>query len=220
MPADRIIGLTTSPGRSVNCSTRPSTPARIVVLSRSTCASASAASALAFSAGRSAVIRVVADCFEAVAASSAPYGAAAAIDLETGATQPYQAGRRWSGRAFMDAGGCLYHVGYDPAARKRLWIGLAPGSRRQDVVTGSDEAYRFLGNPIGLDAEGHAFGASLPAFACIAHDGTVAWHQSLDTLDLPGDPQPADSWAVRADGTILIPLQSESRFMVMALGPR
>ena len=38
-PADRIIGLTTSPGRSKNCSTRPSTPARTKVLSRSTCAS-------------------------------------------------------------------------------------------------------------------------------------------------------------------------------------
>src|SRR5881628_453109 len=58
-PADRIIGLTISPGLSANCSTRPSTPARITVLSRSTCASASAASALAFSAGRSALSRVV-----------------------------------------------------------------------------------------------------------------------------------------------------------------
>ena len=54
-PADRIIGLTISPGRSPNCSTRPSTPARMKVLSRSTCASASAASALAFSAGSRAV---------------------------------------------------------------------------------------------------------------------------------------------------------------------
>ena len=38
MPAGRISGFTTSPGRRKNCSTRPSTPARITVLSRSTCA--------------------------------------------------------------------------------------------------------------------------------------------------------------------------------------
>ena len=53
MPAGRIIVLTTSPGRSVNCWTVPATPARTRVLSSSTCACLSAASALAFWAGRS-----------------------------------------------------------------------------------------------------------------------------------------------------------------------
>ena len=61
-----------SPGRSENCSTRPATPARIEVLSSSTCACASAASALAFSAGRSDVTRATADCLAAVAALTAP----------------------------------------------------------------------------------------------------------------------------------------------------
>ena len=35
-PAGRIRGFTTSPGRRKNCSTRPSMPARMTVLSRST----------------------------------------------------------------------------------------------------------------------------------------------------------------------------------------
>ena len=61
-----------SPTRSANCSTRPFTPARITVLSRSTCACASAASALAFSAGNSVVIRSSRPCFVAVAAEIAP----------------------------------------------------------------------------------------------------------------------------------------------------
>ncbi len=47
-PAERMIGLTISPLRSVNCSSAPSTPARTMVLSSSTCAWARAASALAF----------------------------------------------------------------------------------------------------------------------------------------------------------------------------
>ena len=51
MPAGRSIGLTTSPGRRMNCSTQPSTPAYTVVLVSATSACLSAASALAFSAG-------------------------------------------------------------------------------------------------------------------------------------------------------------------------
>jgi cell division protein ZapE len=48
MPAERMIGVTMSPTRSPNCSTRPLTPARITVLSDSTLAWASSAWALAF----------------------------------------------------------------------------------------------------------------------------------------------------------------------------
>ena len=72
MPAGRISGLTISPTRSTNCSTRPLTPARMTVLSRSTWACASAASALAFSAGSSVEIRSSMPCFAAVAAAIAP----------------------------------------------------------------------------------------------------------------------------------------------------
>ena len=68
-------GLTISPTRSANCSTRPFTPARTTVLSSSTWAWASAASALAFWAGRSDEIRASAACFAAVAAAIAAQAA-------------------------------------------------------------------------------------------------------------------------------------------------
>ena len=71
-PAGRRSGLTMSPTRRLNCSTCPLTPARMTVFARSASAWASAASALAFSAGRSAEIFASAPCLVAVAAAIAP----------------------------------------------------------------------------------------------------------------------------------------------------
>ena len=48
IPAGRNSGLMTSPGLSANCTTVPSTPARTVVLLRTTCAWSSVASAVAY----------------------------------------------------------------------------------------------------------------------------------------------------------------------------
>ena len=57
-----------SPTRKANCSTRPATPARMMVFASSTSAWDSSASALAFSAGRRADTFASAPSFDAVAA--------------------------------------------------------------------------------------------------------------------------------------------------------
>jgi hypothetical protein len=80
-----------------------------------------------------------------------------------------------------------------------------------------DEAYRFLGEPIGVDDAGCVYGVSGHEIARIGRDGHVAAQVALDALDLPGTPQPAEDWAVAPDGATLIPLQSETGFTVVAL---
>ena len=78
MPAGRSIGLTTSPGRRANCWTMPSVPATTRAFDRATSASASAASALAFWAGRAKSSCDCAAALPATAASTAPWAVSTA----------------------------------------------------------------------------------------------------------------------------------------------
>lgn len=150
-------------------------------------------------------------------AASAPQGAIASVDLATGAMRPYATGGGWSGRAFMDSIGRLSFVRYDPAARKRLWVRLDLNSGVEEVATAEDASYPFLAATIGVDNDGRAYGVAWPEIACIDRSGALAWRLAADAIGLPGRAQWLNTWSVVPDGTVLIPVQTATQFIVSAL---
>jgi hypothetical protein len=105
----------------------------------------------------------------------------ARIDSVAGTMNRFAVLPREVGDVWMDSLGSLYYVRYLPKEAKRAWIKYLPATAREEITVGEDEAYSFLGSPIGVDAAGRAYATSGRTLGCLAN-GSMSLLRTFDNV--------------------------------------
>jgi hypothetical protein len=88
---------------------------------------------------------------------------------------------RWQpgGEPFMEPGGRVAFVRYDPTREVRDWVLLDPRSGVESVTGCSNDSWGFMSRAIGVDGEGRAYGYGGGVLGRVALDGQVEWRLSV-----------------------------------------
>lgn len=154
-------------------------------------------------------------------------GLVAKIDPENGGLSVYADWGEWIGEALVGPDEQIYYSRLAPERNTRAWIRYEAKTRQESRTLCDPEASELLAAPIGVDAEGRAYGVHSATIGCVGRQGTVLWREDSEAvaLRLPevvGEEQdllvePARVWKVDRSGTVYLPVLGPSAFHLVAL---
>jgi hypothetical protein len=163
-----------------------------------------------------------------VGLSAAPrHGLVARIDPRTGELSPYVDLAPWTGEALLGPDDKVYYVRLVTGRNARAWVRRDPDTGEEAAAVCAADAFDVLGQPIGVDVEGRAYGVDGAALGCVATSGALLWKEMLD-VDGAAMRQAAggerrlqlgapSSWQVDGAGTVHVPVQGARGLHLLAL---
>lgn len=153
-------------------------------------------------------------------------GLIARVDPDSGLAR-YADLSPWTGNALVGPDEHVYFVRFVPERNARAWVSLDPETGRQTETLGSPASYDLLALPIGVDAQGRAYGVHGWSLGCIGPQGAPLWRESIDSDSVAswnvtgGDRDlllgPPTSWRVGRDGVIYLSAVGASGCHLLAL---